>query len=144
MIEIALLGAPRGKERPRLAKSGHVYTPEKTRDYEAALKYAAREAMGERPPLAGPLSIELNIVVPITLSWPKKRQVAARDGTEWPVKKPDLDNMMKVIDACNLIVWVDDSQIVKAELVKKYGDKPGLWLRVTPIDEPATEEGIFG
>lgn len=48
MIEIVLLGAPRGKERPRLTKAGHVYTPEKTRNYEAALKYAAQQAMAGR------------------------------------------------------------------------------------------------
>lgn len=137
-----MLGAPRGKERPRLTKAGHVYTPEKTRDYEAALKYAAKEAMGDRAPLDGPLEISLEIVVPIAVSWPKKRQSAARRGTELPTKKPDLDNFMKVIDACNLVLWVDDSQIVKASLNKRYGDKPGLWLRAWPV-EPI-EEGIFG
>ena len=50
MIEIVLLGQPRGKERPRLTKAGHVYTPEKTRDYEAALKFAACQAMAGRAP----------------------------------------------------------------------------------------------
>lgn len=141
MIEIVLLGAPRGKERPRLTKLGHVYTPEKTRDYEAALKYAAKEAMGDRPPLEGPLEMHMRVVVPIAVSWSKKRQAAARAGTEWPTKKPDLDNFMKTIDACNLIVWVDDSQIVKTSIEKRYGDKPGIWIEVHPVDQP--EEGIF-
>ena len=129
MIEIVLLGAPRGKERPRLTKAGHVYTPEKTRDYEAALKYAAKEAMGDLAPLEGPLEVTMQIVVPIAPSWPKKRQSAARRGDELPTKKPDLDTFMKMIDACNLVVWIDDSQIVRATLEKRYGDKPGLWLR---------------
>ena len=81
--------------------------------------------------------------VPIAASWPKKRQAAARAGTEWPTKKPDLDNFMKTIDACNLIVWVDDSQIVKTSIEKRYGDKPGMWLQVRPIFNKPTE-GIFG
>lgn len=135
MIEIVLLGAPRGKERPRLTKLGHVYTPQKTRDYEAALKYAAMEAMGDQPPLEGPLEMHMHVVVPISVSWPKKRQQAAREGRELPTKKPDLDNFMKTIDACNLIVWVDDSQIVKTSIEKRYGDKPGMTIRVWALSE---------
>lgn len=134
MIEIVLLGAPRGKERPRGTKDGHFYTPEKTRSYEAALKYAAVEVMGDRAPLTGPLDVTLDIVMPITASWPKKRQRAAREGTEWPTKKPDMDNVMKMLDALNLVVWVDDSQIVKTRIDKRYGDKPGLWVKVKPIE----------
>jgi Holliday junction resolvase RusA-like endonuclease len=49
---------------------------------------------------------------------------------------------MKVIDAANLVVWVDDSQIVRADLSKTYGDKPGLWLRVWPLTKTPTE-GVF-
>lgn len=134
MIEIVLLGAPRGKERPRGTKDGHFYTPQKTRSYEAALKYAAAEVMGDTPPLTGPLQVDLRIVVPITDSWPKKRQQAARSGVELPTKKPDLDNIMKMLDALNLVVWVDDCQIVKTNIEKRYGDKPGLWVSVKPLD----------
>lgn len=140
MIEIVLLGAPRGKERPRTTKTGHIYTPQKTRDYEGALKFAAQQVMGDRPPLAGPLEMEMEVIVPISLSWPKKRQEAARSGREWPTKKPDGDNFLKMKDALNLIVWIDDSQIVRERIEKRYGDKPGMWIRVWTI-QPT--EGIF-
>ena len=140
MIEIVLLGAPRGKERPRLTKAGHVYTPEKTRDYEGALRYAAKEAMGERPPLDGPLTVDIVVNVPISPSWPKKRQEAARTGAERPVKKPDWDNFAKTVDALNLIVWIDDSQVVDGRVRKFYSDKPGMHIRVQPL-QPT--EGIF-
>lgn len=134
MIEIVLLGAPRGKERPRFAKDlGVVYTPEKTRNYEAALKFAAQQIMGERPPLDGPIRVAMNIVMPIAPSWPKKRQEAARLGAERPTKKPDLDNVMKILDSLNLVAWIDDAQIVETTITKRYGDKPGLWIRVEPI-----------
>ncbi|MEC5291547.1 MULTISPECIES: RusA family crossover junction endodeoxyribonuclease [unclassified Aurantimonas] len=133
-IEIILLGQPRGKGRPRVAEAGHVYTPVSTRDYEAWLKFGAQEVMGDRPPLAGPLRVDLRIVVPIARSWPKKRQEAARAGTEFPTKKPDLDNIMKMLDALNLVAFVDDAQIVETKIEKIYGDKPGLWVTVTPIE----------
>jgi Holliday junction resolvase RusA-like endonuclease len=141
MIEIVLLGAPRGKERPRLTKAGHVYTPEKTRDYEAALKYAAKEAMGDRPPLDGPLQIDMIVNMPIARSWPKKRQEAARAGRERPTKKPDYDNFAKVVDALNLVVWIDDAQVVDGRIQKFYSDKPGMHITVRPL-QPT--EGIFG
>lgn len=133
MIEIVLLGAPRGKERPRLTKAGHVYTPEKTRNYEAALKYAAQQVMGDRPPVAGPLMLDMRVVMPISPSWPKKRQDAARAGLERPTKKPDWDNFGKVIDALNLVVWIDDGQIVQGSVSKFYGDKPGMWIKVEEV-----------
>lgn len=140
MIEIVLLGRPRAKGRPRFSKDGkHAYTPEKTRSYEAALKYAAIEVMGNRPPLDGPLRMEMRVVVPIPMSWPKKKQEAARAGALLPVSKPDWDNFGKVVDAGNLVLWVDDSQIVKGTVEKSYGDKPGMWIRIWPI-----ETGVFG
>lgn len=139
MIEIALLGQPRGKERPRLTKVGHVYTPQRTRDYEAALKYAAAQVMGDRPPLEGPLEVDILIRVPIAASWPKKRQEAARAGRERPTKKPDWDNFAKVCDALNLVVWIDDAQVVDGRIQKFYSDKPGMWITVRPVHT----EGVF-
>ena len=132
-IEIVLLGQPRGKERPRMGRGGHVYTPVKTKDYEAWLKFGAQEVMGDRPPLDGPLRVDLRIVIPIPQSWTQKRRAAALAGIEMPTKKPDLDNIMKMIDALNLVAFVDDAQIVETGMRKEYGEKPGLWVIITPI-----------
>lgn len=132
-VEITLLGAPRGKERPRTTKTGHVYTPEKTRSYEAALKYAAIEVMGDRPPLDGALEMEMTVRVPVPKSWSKKKQAAALSGELRPTSKPDWDNFGKVVDSCNMVVWVDDSQIVRGLVEKFYSDKPGMTIRVRPL-----------
>lgn len=134
MIEITLLGQPRGKERPRFTKEGRAYTPEKTRNYEAALKYAAEQVMGDRPPLTGPLKVDIRVVMPISPSWPKKRQEAARAGQERPTKKPDWENAGKMIDALNQVVWIDDCQIVDGRVEKWYGDKPGMWIKVEQVN----------
>lgn len=141
MIDIVLLGAPRGKERPRGTKSGHFYTAAKTRDYEMMLRTAALEVMEGKNPLDCALHMDLRLVMPIAQSWPKKKQLAARTGELLPTKKPDLDNMMKMIDALNMVVWVDDSQIISTNILKIYGDKPGLWLSVRPFDMQSV--GIF-
>lgn len=142
MIEIVVLGAPVAKGRPRFSRAtGHAYTPEKTRNFEAALKYAAEQAMGDRPPLQGPLALEMEVVMPISASWPKKRQDAARRGLELPLKKPDWDNFGKTVDALNMVVWLDDGQIVCGTVNKRYGDKPGMWIKVRQI---GADEGVFG
>lgn len=142
MIEIVVLGVPVAKGRPRFAKAtGHTYTPEKTRNFEAALKYAAEQVMGARPPLDGPLTLEIDVRLPIAPSWPKKRQDEALSGKLRPTKKPDFDNYAKTVDALNMVVWVDDGQVVEAKVSKHYSNKPGMWIRVRPLQP---EEGIFG
>ena len=143
MIEIVVLGEPVAKGRPRFAKAtGHTYTPQKTRNFEAALKYAAQQVMGDRPPLEGPLSVEMEVVMPVAPSWPKKRQAAALSGQEWPTKKPDFDNYQKTVDALNMVVWLDDGQIVRSTFEKRYGEKPGMWIKVAPVGAQP-EGGVF-
>lgn len=140
MIEIVLSGAPMAKERVRVTRSGHAYTPERTVNYEARLAHAAQVAMDGRPPLEGPLNVIVEVDMPIPESKPKRWKAAAAVGQVRPTKKPDWDNFGKILDACNLIVWVDDAQIVDGRVVKFYSKKPGLRIRVEPINQ---DEGAF-
>ncbi|MCW4115628.1 RusA family crossover junction endodeoxyribonuclease [Aurantimonas sp. MSK8Z-1] len=141
-IEIVLLGQPRGKERPRFSKaSGAVYTPQKTQSYEAALKFAAQQVMGDRPPLEGPLELDIVAVMPVPKSWPKRKRADALANRIRPISKPDWDNFGKVLDAGNLVLWIDDSQVVDGRVRKHYGEKPGMWITVRPIAPGA--EGAF-
>lgn len=142
MIEIVVLGTPVAKGRPRFAKAtGHAYTPEKTRNFEAALKYAAVQVMGDRPPLDGPLEVEMSVVLPVAKSWPKKRRLQALSNILLPTKKPDFDNYQKIVDALNEVVWIDDGQITDSHFKKRYGDKPGTWIKVKRVN---IGEGVFG
>lgn len=143
MIEIVLLGKPVAKGRPRFNKeTGRAYTPEKTRTYEQMLRLAAEDVMGGRPPLEGPLRLEMDVIVPIPRSWPLKKQAAARSGGLLPIGKPDNDNFHKCVDAGNLVVWVDDGQIVDSRVRKTYGDKPQMRIRIWPLNP--VEPGVFG
>ena len=145
MIEIVLLGRPVAKGRPRFNReSGRAYTPAKTIKYETELKLAAEGVMGDRPPLEGPLRVAMSIVVPIPKSWSQKKQAAARAGTLYPLGRPDVDNFYKVIDSCNLVVWVDDSQIVDGHISKRYGDKPCMRICVERVESPDTNHHNLG
>jgi Holliday junction resolvase RusA-like endonuclease len=135
MIEIVLAGAPVGKQRVRVAQDGHVYTPEKTVTFEGRLAYAAQQVMGAKPLLDGQLVVDIVVLMPIPVSKPEKWKVAARSGEVRPTSKPDFDNFAKMIDALNLIVWVDDAKIVRGAVDKFYSDRPCFALRVRPTDE---------
>lgn len=139
MIEIVLAGAPRGKERVKTAGDGHAYTPERTVTFEGRLAYAAQFAMEGRPPLDGPLELDVVMYMAVPASKNRKWREAALRGEIRPTVKPDWDNGGKLTDALNLIVWIDDKQIVDGRVRKFYSDRPRTEVRVTPI----TAEGIF-
>ncbi len=123
-IVITLAGTPTGKGRPRFSrKSGHAYTPEKTRTYEDNLAYIAQAAMHGRELYSGPLSVYVLAIFPVPASWSNKKRAQALAGSVRPTCKPDADNLLKVLDAFNGIVWHDDKQIVNASILKRYGEK---------------------
>lgn len=133
-IKIELAGPPRGKGRPRFVReTGRTYTPAKTASYEGALKFAAQRVMGHRPPLDDALDVLFLAVFPIPASWSKKKRAAALAGEIRPATKPDADNILKVSDALNEVVWRDDKQIVEATIQKFYGSRPRLVIEVTPL-----------
>lgn len=137
-VTIRLAGVPVGKGRPRFARAtGHAYTPGKTRTYEAALRVAAGEAMDGREPVEGPVAVQIIAAFPIPQSWSKKKRYAALVGEVRPTGRPDLDNLLKALDAFNEIVFRDDAQIVQARISKVYATVPALTIVVDPLVLPA-------
>ena len=136
-VRIELAGLPVGKGRPRFVRAtGHAFTPAKTRNYESDLRYAAQEAMAGRPPIAEAVSVSVLACFPIPQSWSKKKQLSALNGGIHPTNRPDCDNLLKVLDALNQIVFVDDKQIVSASIRKEYSDRPRLEMTVSPLTLP--------
>ena len=134
-------GQPVGKGRPRAtvrAGRARLYTPAKTEKYEARVALFAQQAMAGRPVMAGPVALSVTALFPIPTSWPKKRQAAARAGTEQHTKRPDADNCAKaILDGLNGVVWKDDSQVVTLSIEKRYAEVPRVEVLVVPL----TEEG---
>lgn len=134
MIQIVLAGEPKGKGRPRFSRAtGRAFTPAATVTYESALRYAGYQAMNGALPLEGPLTIRIDAFVPVPKSWPKKKTASALSGELRPTGKPDGDNLAKMIDALNEVVWRDDSQIVDWTIRKFYSDRPRLEIIVGSI-----------
>jgi Holliday junction resolvase RusA-like endonuclease len=146
-IRIVVAGTPIGKGRPRVVRRKNApfpvaITPERTANYEALLAFYGAQAMRGRAPLDGPLSLRMTAYMPTAPSWSRKKTAAALAGSIRP-GKPDLDNILKMIDALNNIVWRDDAQIVEAHLSKRYDLRPRLEIEVSAVAleaaEPASE-----
>jgi len=137
---IDLAGTPQGKGRGRAAVvngRAHVFTPAKTRSYEAQLRYAGEQAMAGRPPSDAPIRLTMTVCLAVPQSWSKKKRAQALSGRVWPTVKPDADNSLKLTDALNGICFVDDKQIVIVSLMKVYSERPGLFIEVDTL-EPAS------
>ena len=149
-ISITLAGEPRGKGRPRFARAtGRAFTPEATRSYEGALRYAAHQAMAGRSLLDGPLTARLRAVFSVPASMSKGKRELALAGILVPIKAPDADNILKTLDALNNVVFRDDKQVVQATISKFYGDQPALHIEIepftpTPIPMAAVRSGCAG
>lgn len=121
------------KGRARITRSGIAYTPKKTRDYENKLAFFAQQAMKDTPLFEGPLVVHVEVTIPITESWSKKKREKALAGEIRPISRPDLDNYIKILDGINGIVWKDDSQIVELTARKIYGEKPRLFVDIDSV-----------
>ena len=124
-IRFIIPGSPMGKGRVRFTKGGFCFTPETTMNYENLVKVTCIEKCEQRQPnYAGQVAVDITAFYPIPSSYTKKKQEQIRDGAR-PVKKPDLDNIAKIVlDALNHVAWQDDKQVVCMVLTKKYAEVP--------------------
>ena len=128
MCDFIIDAVPVAKGRPRFSgKGGFVktYTPKKTSDWESLVREHAVKAMGSSEPLDRAVALSVRFWLPIPASWSKKLTEAAKTGAIKHLKKPDVDNFAKaVMDACNGVLYVDDSQVVDLHVSKAYSDWP--------------------
>lgn len=48
-----------------------------------------------------------------------------------PTKKPDIDNIVKIIlDAMNKFAFKDDTQVTKLEVEKRYSEIPRVYIKI--------------
>ena len=134
MIDLYFDVIPRAKERPRFY-NGRAVTSGKTRQFEKSLRLEARLKYTGQP-LEGPLRCEMEFIFPVPSSRTKSFKKACLEGCEPHQIKPDLDNLAKVKDAMNGIIWKDDSQIAVERLSKSYESKTkktGIYIRVSQL-----------
>ena len=120
-ITIVIPGTPVAKARPRFTRTGHVYTPAATKQAEDAIKLAWIKAAGNRAPHPGPVHVRAQFVFEPPKSWTKTKRTLALEGRHPHMSKPDIDNLLKIIDGLNGRAWIDDAQITNVAGRKDYG-----------------------
>jgi len=121
-ISLTIPGPPVGKQRARVCRSGHAFTPAKTVNYEALVKQTFAAKYPDFVPMPGPVRMILSIY----LMPSKKTQRKLKEGIRvYPTIKPDISNVLKSIeDALNGLAYVDDKQIISVYAEKKYSQRP--------------------
>lgn len=137
--QVCIYGEPQGKGRPRFSTAcGHVKTrtPDQTVIYENLVKTEYRNQSGVRFPDDAMLDVRVMAYYTIPKSISKKKRQAMLDHKVRPTKKPDFDNIGKVIcDSLNGIAYRDDAQIVDAQVRKFYSDTPRVVVIITDIPD---------
>ena len=137
VIRFVIPGEPKGKGRPRLGRSGHAYTPHDTANYENLVKVCFRDNYPDHIPIDPSVGVkaEIKAFYSIPKSASKKKRLGMQIGFVRPLKKPDCDNIAKIVcDALNGIAYHDDSQIYEMTVQKHYSDTPSVTVRLEYSD----------
>lgn len=129
-------GKPQGKQRPRFSRiSKTVYTPTKTAKYEKQIAKAYTESGGKCIPAECYVSVSVSAFFPVPKSYSKKKREDCLERRLRPDKKPDMDNILKVVlDALNEVAYEDDKQVVELIGRKYYTESDGyLWVSVSEV-----------
>lgn len=141
-IEFEIPGKPVGKMRARTVRRGNfikTYTPEQDVLYENLIKtlYLNKSAglmWNDKEP------IEVHIVAyfDIPKGYSKKKAKEAAEHLMFPCKKPDVDNIAKIVcDALNGVAYHDDAQIVLLTVLKVFhNDLPKVKVTIRDMGFP--------
>lgn len=135
--KFTILGEPKGKGRPRFCRNtGHAITPKDTVNYETLVHMEYLEQCNElRFPDDAMLDMRIKAYYSIPKSASKKKRAAMLAGEIRPTKKPDMDNVVKIIaDALNQVAYRDDTQIVDCQCRKFYSENPRVEVTIKTVE----------
>ena len=123
-----------GRSSPRSAATRRPGPPDNTVIYENLVQTEYRQQSGVRFPDEAMLDVRIFAYYTIPKSISKKKRQAMLDKKIRPTKKPDADNVCKVIcDSLNNVAYRDDTQIVDCMVRKFYSDTPRVLVTIEEI-----------
>ena len=140
-ISFVVPGTPVAQGRPKFSTHGgfaRAYDPKKSKIGKNLVKMCAVESMRENNmgPLEGPIHMKVQFGIEMPKSQARKRIPRPRI---WRIKKPDLDNLVKLVkDGCSKVVFLDDNQIVKLSAEKiqcRQGEAPFTRVMFSSLEE---------
>ena len=144
MVKCTVYGEPKAKGRPRVSvrKSGdgektfaRAYTPKATVVYENQVKIEYENQCGSfRFSDDAMLDVRIFAFYGIPKSTSKKKRQMMIEGKIRPVKKPDFDNIAKIIcDSLNGIAYRDDAMVVDGMFRKYYSEQPRVEVSIREV-----------
>jgi Holliday junction resolvase RusA-like endonuclease len=134
MIKLTIPGIPIAKQRARVTRRRFAFTPAKTIHYETYIKELFAVNYPKFEPLIGPIEVNIYAYFPIPKGTSRKNQELMEAGVIRRDKRPDADNLLKILDALNGLAFRDDSQIVYASIEKRYSHTPRLEIRIKDLE----------
>lgn len=130
--EFEVIGEITAKARPRLNMyTGSIYTPTKTKDYENLIRQYFKLKYKAHKVLTGRINVTIIAYFKVPKNTSKKKEEEMLNGTVSPTKKPDIDNIEKIVlDAMNKFVFEDDSQITKISVEKVYSNEEKIYVSI--------------
>ena len=131
-FEFEVIGDIKVKARPRVnTYTCKAYTPENTKDYEMLIKQYFKLKYPRFVPLENRVAVKIIAQFKIPKTVTKKDKALIEEGLLSPTKKPDIDNIVKIIlDALNKMAFKDDNQITKLEIEKIYGQEEKIIVKI--------------
>lgn len=130
IYQFAIKGKPTGKARHRSGRYG-MYSPKSNTDYEHLVQWSFKLQNRDRKIITGAIAVDINAYFAIPKRTTKKRIAEMHIGEERPIKKPDADNISKIIlDALNKLAWADDAQVVECTVKKWWSTGSAAWVDV--------------
>ena len=132
IYEFEVPGKVIGKGRPRLnTYTGIVYTPTKTKDYETLVEEYFLLKYPRFKVLEGRLKVSIIAYFAIPKSTKKSDINEMLENNISPTKKPDIDNIVKIVlDSMNRFAFKDDIQITKLDVEKRYGLEEKIYIKI--------------
>lgn len=104
-------------------RSGMHYKPKRTRSDERQIAIAYQGASLRKygrvvaAPRYVPVSVKVDAYAPAPKRWPNQLPAWLKPRVPF-VKKPDVDNVLKLFDGLNGVAWYDDAQVTDVRAIK--------------------------
>lgn len=143
-LSFTVLGtpAPQGSKK-HVGRGIMVESSKLVRPWRDTIAWTAREALAGKPPLTGPVNLNVTFLLPRPKAHYRtgaKAHELKPSAPTWSPKKPDLDKLLRaLLDALTTAqVWGDDSQVATVHARKAYATDsrpPGCDITVEPLPE---------
>lgn len=135
VVQFTVPGKPMGKQRPRHTRSGMVYTQKETVNYEQWVRLCYQEQVGNKTFTTYPVLVHIHAYFGVPKSASKKQKELMLRGIVKPTKKPDVDNIIKIVlDGLNGIAYADDKQVAIVSCTKEYDEQERVEVIIKSLE----------